>query len=123
MDEHAFPDDVQTVLPFAEYVTERSGSLDITFRQMLELLKEYHDGLYAENAAQTLAGLDPDELDSIPEDIDDEEAPFCVVFYLPNHTLVRVLPGYGFELQTWEEVEDAEDPVPVFAGSPPRFDA
>jgi hypothetical protein len=59
------------------------------------------DGLYAEYAAQPLGSLGNDDLDSIPEDIGNEESSFCLVFYLPNHKLVRVLPGYGFELQTW----------------------
>lgn len=78
--------------PLTEYVIEQGKQEPVTLRDHLDALRTYADKLYEHNAQSALESLDPEELDMVPEEVVEEESPYCVVYYLPNGQLLRILP-------------------------------
>jgi hypothetical protein len=75
-------------------------------REHLEVLKQYADEMYASNAQETLDSLDPEDLDEIPLEVQEDDTHVCVNYFLPTRKMIRVLPNIGFEVRKWEEVSD-----------------
>lgn len=80
-------------------------------REHLEVLKQYADEMYAGNAQETLDGLDREDLDEIPLEVQEDDTHVCVNYFLPNGKMIRVLPNIGFEVRRWEEVGDGRGPL------------
>lgn len=101
-------DDIVIHPSLMQYLAEQGLAGPITLERHLQALRTYADGLYESNAQHTLDGLDHEDLAQVPVEVEQEESPDCVVYYLPDHQLIRILPDYAFEIQTWEDIEDEE---------------